>query len=146
VVKIKGSWRWHGCRRTCSEQHTYKWGDCALAPETARPEPHVSMTKVFVADDGNKAIGYDKYTEQQLADLIEPALHWVIIRLGPYALAMLQRGDTVALSAGEYADLAREAAHAIIHRNAAPGVCTRPGHACCQEGAGPCNGLPRTMP
>lgn len=46
------------------------------------------------------------YTVQELADLIEPALREVAIRLGPDAL-----------SAGEYAELALAAAHAIIHRH-----------------------------
>jgi hypothetical protein len=58
---------------------------------------------------------------QDLADLIEPALREVRIRFGPNALAMLQRGEQVGLSFGEYASLARAAAHAIIHRHDSAG-------------------------
>jgi hypothetical protein len=75
------------------------------------------MSAVFQSADGYNSIGYDTYTSQQLADLIEPALRAVQVRFGPNALAMLQRGETVGLSGGEYADLARTAADAIIHRN-----------------------------
>lgn len=105
-----------GCHRTCRVKgvHSLIWGGCEHATP---PEPTVSMSVVYDDTDGHKSIGFDLYTVQQLADLIEPALRRVAVRLGPNALAMLQRGETVALSGGEYADLAREAAHAIVHRN-----------------------------
>jgi hypothetical protein len=105
-----------GCSRKCrkTSAHTLVYGECEQAPA---PEPTVSMSRSFTGPDGHPAIGFDVFTEQQLADLIEPALRTVGIRLGPNALAMLQRGETVGLSGGEYADLAREAAHAIVHRN-----------------------------
>ncbi|MFJ4847579.1 hypothetical protein [Streptomyces sp. NPDC088733] len=111
-----------GCARACRKPrvHTLVWGECEHAPESARPEPTVSMSHVFVDYDGHNSIGFDSYTLQQLADLIELALRTVPVRLGPNALAMLQRGETVGLSGGEYADLARAAADAILNRNAAP--------------------------
>ncbi|MFI1535512.1 hypothetical protein [Streptomyces anandii] len=107
---------WHdaGCARDCSEQHTYHHGRCALAPE---PQPTVKISSVSTAADGCPAICLDAYTPQELADLIEPALQRVTIRLGPNALAMLRRGEPVGLSGDEYADLARQAAHAIVHRH-----------------------------
>jgi hypothetical protein len=106
-----------GCNSECrkTRKHTMRWGGCEHA---AKPEPTVSMSKIYTdPEDGYPSIGYDSYTAQQLADLIEPALRRVAVRLGPNALGMLERGETVRLSGGEYADLAREAAHAIIHRN-----------------------------
>jgi sugar/nucleoside kinase (ribokinase family) len=105
-----------GCHRTCRAKgvHSLIWGGCEHATP---PEPTVSMSVVYRDHDGQNSIGFDLYTAQQLADLIEPALRRVTVRLGPNALAMLQRGETVVLSGGEYADLAREAAHAIVHRN-----------------------------
>lgn len=120
-----------GCRRLCRTKgkHTLIIGACARAP---KPEPVVSMSKIFVADDGYPAIGYDSYTVQELADLIEPALRQVQINLGPNALTMLQRGETVGLSGGEYADLAREAAHAIVYRHDRECVASRSG-ACMRE-------------
>jgi hypothetical protein len=72
---------------------------------------------VYRDTDSPNSIGFDAYTIQQLADLIEPALRRVTVRLGPNALAMLQRGESVGLSGGEYADMAREAACEIVHRN-----------------------------
>lgn len=108
-----------GCGRICRKTftHTLVWGECEYAPQ---PEPTVSMSHVFTDIDGQKSIGFDSFTVEQLADLIEPALRRVTVRLGPNAIAMLQRGETVGLSGGEYADLAREAAHAIVHRNDEP--------------------------
>jgi hypothetical protein len=105
-----------GCSRACRQRgkHTLTAGACEQAP---KPEPTVSMNKIYIAEDGYPSIGYDQYTVQQLADLIEPALHRIQIRFGPNALTLLQRGETVGLSGGEYADLAREAAYAIVHRN-----------------------------
>jgi hypothetical protein len=107
-----------GCGRRCRNTltHTLVYGECDQAP---LPEPTVSMSRVFTDTDGQPSIGFDAFTVQQLADLIEPALRTVAVRLGPNAKAMLDRGETVALSGGEYADLAREAAHAIVHRNEA---------------------------
>lgn len=109
-----------GCHRACRTKgvHSLVWGGCEHAVE---PEPTVSMSVVYTDPaDGNLSIGFDMYTIQQLADLIEPALRNVGVRLGPNALAMLQRGEPVRLAGGEYADLAREAAHAIIHRHDDP--------------------------
>ncbi|MCM8552269.1 hypothetical protein [Streptomyces sp. STCH 565 A] len=49
---------WHdaGCARDCSEQHTYAWGRCALAPESARPEPTISIGRVETEADGQPGI------------------------------------------------------------------------------------------
>lgn len=90
-----------GCRRACRTRgrHTLRYAECEYAE---RPEPTVTMTKVVPGPDGGMVIGYDQYTVESLADLIEPALRRVVVRLGPVA---------------EAADLAREAAHAIVHRN-----------------------------
>jgi hypothetical protein len=118
-------WYERGCKRTCSEQHTYTWGDCDLAPESARPEPTVSMAVVYQDTDGYPSIGSDTYTVPELATLIENAF-------------------CAAYEGGHY-NLALIAAEAIIHRND-PQKCTRPDHACGTPGSGPCNGLPTTNP
>lgn len=108
-----------GCRRACRQQgaHTLVRGECEHAAE---PEPTVSLSRVCTAADGFPSMVFDRYTVPQLAELIEPALRRVAVRLGPNALGMLERGEPVRLSGGEYADLAREAAHAIVHRNDEP--------------------------
>lgn len=79
-----------GCNRKCrvADAHALVWGECEHAPE---PEPTVSLSRVYTAADGFPAIGFDTYTEQQLADLIEPDI-----------------GS---------AELAWVAAHAIVHRH-----------------------------
>ncbi|MGW4493806.1 hypothetical protein [Streptomyces sp. NPDC004376] len=108
-----------GCNSECRRagQHSLRWGGCEYAE---KPEPTAEICKTYTDIDGYPSIGYDSYTVEQLAELIEPALRRVGIRLGPNALALLERGQTVSPSGGEYANLAREAAHAIIHRNDQP--------------------------
>lgn len=105
-----------GCNSECRRAgaHTLRWGGCELAPE---PEPTVSLSRVYTDTDGHKSIGFDSYTVPALAELIEPALRTITIHLGPNARALLERGQTVSLSAGEYASLALAAADAIVHRN-----------------------------
>ena len=49
-------WRDAGCPRSCREQHTYTWGTCALAPESARPEPTISIGRVEPMGDGYPGI------------------------------------------------------------------------------------------
>lgn len=141
---LNASWWLSGCRRTCSEQHTYTWGDCALAPESAKPAPTASILSVFDAADGHKSIGYDKYTAEELAALITPALREVPVQFEAKSLRELADGGVITFSDREYEALALAAAKAIIHRHD-QGIqwCTRPDHACGIPGAGPCNGLPR---
>jgi hypothetical protein len=105
-----------GCNVGCriKGKHTLQWGLCEHA---VRPEPAVSMTKIVRVADGYNTVGHDTYTVAQLAELIEPAFREVGIRLGPNALAQLQRGEQVTLSGGEINTLALAAAHAIVHRN-----------------------------
>lgn len=56
--KAEASVDWHtvGCARDCSEQHTYTWGRCALAPDSARPEPTISIGRVETEADGQPGI------------------------------------------------------------------------------------------
>lgn len=107
-----------GCRRECAkrDEHTRVFGECEFG---IRPEPTVSMSHIFKAADGHNSIGFDEYTLQELADLIEPALRQVNIHLGPNSLALVMRGEPVRLSGGEVAELARMVAHAVLHRNGA---------------------------
>lgn len=49
-------WYEAGCARDCSEQHTYTWGICALAPKSAKPEPTISIGRVEPLDDGYPGI------------------------------------------------------------------------------------------
>lgn len=105
-----------GCNSECRKagKHTLNWGRCEHA---IPPEPTVSMSVVYDDTDGHKSIGFDTYTVPQLAELIEPALRTIKICIGPNARALLERGQEVRLSAGEYASLALAAADAIVHRN-----------------------------
>lgn len=106
-----------GCHRECRTKgdHTRIWGGCEFG---VTPEPTVSMWKMYIDSvDGMTSIGTDEYSLQELADLIEPALRQVSIRFGPNSQALIMRGEIVRLSGGETAELARLAAHAIIHRN-----------------------------
>lgn len=97
-----------GCNRACrtKQEHTLEWGRCEHA---VPPEPTVSMSAVYTdPSDGYPAIGFDTYTVQQLADLIEPSLTnsdagWPI----PFDVAAAR---TIAL----------RVARAIVHRNDAP--------------------------
>lgn len=43
-------WYDAGCARDCSEQHTYAWGRCAHAPESAKPTPTISILRVEDSD------------------------------------------------------------------------------------------------
>lgn len=106
-----------GCHRECRKTgtHTLRWGGCEHATP---PEPTVSMSKVYTDTDGYPSIGYDQYTVPQLAELIERGL-----RTSPFH--ELRSDDNVngpLIIKGYLADLARSAAHAIVHRNAAPAV------------------------
>ncbi|MEV6547952.1 hypothetical protein AB0M57_04490 [Streptomyces sp. NPDC051597] len=65
--------------------------------------------------DGEPGIVTDALTLDELRDRIEAALRAVPIRLGPNALAQLERGQPVRLSGGEYAAMALEAAHDLIN-------------------------------
>jgi hypothetical protein len=101
-----------GCSRDCrkSATHTLVWGDCAHAPETARPEPHVTIGGVRTMADGESNIVLEAVPVSVLAERIEQALRSVSITLGPNALGMLERGEPVRLSGGEYAAMALAAA------------------------------------
>jgi hypothetical protein len=98
-----------GCSRPCrkAQAHTRASG---CEPE---PEPAITVMRIRQMDGGYPAIVGERITHADLADRIEAALRTVSVRLGPTALAMLRRGETVALSGGEYADLARVAVAAI---------------------------------
>lgn len=88
-----------GCYRKCHTQgkHTLEYGNCEHAD---KPEPTVSMSKVYTDTDGHPSIGFDQYTVGQLAELIEPAVRAEIILIDD-----------------QYTNIARSVAHAIIHRN-----------------------------
>jgi hypothetical protein len=43
-------WYDAGCARDCSEQHTYEWGRCTMAPESARPVPTIGILWVEGGD------------------------------------------------------------------------------------------------
>jgi hypothetical protein len=86
--------------------HTYEWGLCAHAPESARPEPRVTLMAVEMFEDGMPGIGTTSYTLSEMASKVEVALRTVPVRLGPNALAILREDGTVGLSGGEYAAMA----------------------------------------
>lgn len=93
-----------GCSRPCriSGVHTLVWGDCAHAPESARPEPRVTIGGVRGMSDGGNSIALEAIPVSELTERIEKTLRTVSISFGPNALAMLERGEPVGLSAGEY--------------------------------------------
>jgi len=97
-----------GCSRPCRKTgvHTLIWVDCEHAPETARPEPRVTIGGTYIAADGHPAIGLESIPVSELSERIEKVLRTVAINLGPNALAMLERGETVGLSGGEYSAMA----------------------------------------
>lgn len=109
---------WTGCNAECrmAGKHSLRWGGCEFA---SSPPPTVSISRAYTdAADGQRSICFDTVTVHELAELIEPALRTVAIRLGPNALAMLGRGEEVRLSGGECAHLALAAADAIVtHSN-----------------------------
>lgn len=86
--------------------HTFEWGLCAHAPESARPEPTISLFGVYDAADGEKSIGTTTFTVTEMAEKVEAALRSVEVRFGPNALAILESGGTVGLSGGEYGAMA----------------------------------------
>jgi hypothetical protein len=91
-----------GCNRKCRKAaaHTRVWGECEFG---IQPEPTVSMSRVYTDFDGCPSIGFDQYTVDQLAELLDPVLG---------SVAMRARTGSV--------DLAHLAAHAIVHRNDEP--------------------------
>ena len=56
ATEATDSWYDSGCARDCAEQHTYAWGRCALAPESARPEPTITVGRVEIEADGQPGI------------------------------------------------------------------------------------------
>jgi hypothetical protein len=98
-----------GCGLRCRPRnkpwgHTAVWGECAYAE---KPERRISIgPRAFLATDGEMSVGYDTHTLTELADRIEKALRTVPITLGPNARAMLDRGEQVRLSGGEYSAMA----------------------------------------
>lgn len=97
-----------GCGLSCRPRkgpwrHTRVWGECEHA---VPPEPTVQLLGVFTAEDGEKSIGTTSFTVTEMADKVEAALRTVEVRLGPNALAILERGGTVGLSGGEYGAMA----------------------------------------
>lgn len=107
-----------GCNRECwkAGAHTLTWGLCAHAVE---PPLTVGMSVVYIdPEDGQPSIGFDRFTVAELAELIEPALREVGIRLGPIEVAMHQSGRELPLPAEQCARLALAAAAAIVtHSN-----------------------------
>jgi hypothetical protein len=97
-----------GCARSCrkTRTHTHLWGDCAHAPEGARPEPRVSFFRHGTGPDGAPAILTESLTVSDLAERIEKALRSVGITLGPKSLELLEDGHRMHLTGGEYAAMA----------------------------------------
>lgn len=78
-----------GCARTCRQPlvHTLVWGECGLAPESARPEPRVTIGGVFTDVDGYPSIGMTSVPVSELAARIERVLRTVPTQIpdGDYA-------------------------------------------------------------
>jgi len=97
-----------GCARSCrkTRTHTLLWGDCAHAPESARPEPRVSFFRHGTDADGMPAILTESLTVSDLAERVEKALRGVGITLGPNSLRLLEDGHRMHLTGGEYSAMA----------------------------------------
>lgn len=66
------------CRpRSKAPLHTFEWGLCAHAPESARPEPVVTLLGVYTAADGEKSVGATSFTVTEMASKVEEALRTV---------------------------------------------------------------------
>ncbi|MFJ6215045.1 hypothetical protein ACIQGZ_17170 [Streptomyces sp. NPDC092296] len=96
-----------GCARACRTTgvHTLTWGECGIAPESARPEPRVSIGRRFTALDGHQALAIASVPISEMAGRIERVLRTVHIRLGPNALS---GGEYAAMALAVAADLAEE--------------------------------------
>lgn len=97
-----------GCARSCrkTRTHTLLWGDCAHAPESARPEPRVSFFRHGTGSDGLPAILTESLTVSDLAERVEKALRSVGITLGPNSVRLLEDGHRMHLTGGEYSAMA----------------------------------------
>lgn len=97
-----------GCARSCrkTRQHTFLWGDCEHAPESARPEPHVTIGGTQIAADGYPSIVLQSVPVSVLAERIEKAMRTVPIVLGSKSLALLEGGHRMHLTGGEYSAMA----------------------------------------
>jgi len=118
-----------GCRRECRKrgEHTRIWGECEFG---IRPEPTVNMSKVYTADDGYPAIGYDSYTAEQLAeDIIEPTLRGIRMHVGSENAQKIAMGQPIRPFEDEESgmEVARWIARAIIRRNDPPELIPLPG-------------------
>ena len=76
AAEAPDAWNDLGCARDCAEQHTYAWGRCALAPESARPEPTISIGRVEIEADGQSGIVMRSVPLDAWQALIEVA-QWV---------------------------------------------------------------------
>lgn len=105
-----------GCRSECRKagEHTLREGACEHAPE---PEPAVTIRRVQNLDDGEPGLVGQRVTVNELALLIEDAIRAVPVKLDQNALALLQHGENVGLSSGEYAAMALAAATAIAENS-----------------------------
>ena len=118
-----------GCHRECRTrgEHSRVWGGCEFG---IRPEPTVSMSKVYPDSDGHNSSGFDVYTASQLAeDVIEPALRGIRMLLGPEMTEAVLRGESI-LPFGEEGsgiEVAGWIARAIIQRNDPPELIPIPG-------------------
>lgn len=97
-----------GCARECRKPrvHSYRWGYCEHAPESAKPEPRITFGGVRTMADGQPGIALESVTVSELAARIERALHTVPIRLGPKSLELIRGGHEMHLTGGEYAAMA----------------------------------------
>ena len=97
-----------GCARSCrkTRTHTLLWGDCAHTPESARPEPRVTIGGTITAADGYPSVVLHSIPVSELAERIEKTLRSVHITLGPNSLRLLEEGHRMHLTGGEYSAMA----------------------------------------
>jgi hypothetical protein len=81
-----------GCKRACrtAGRHTLVWGDCSAAPESARPEPKLTVMRTRIAEDGYPSLVGELFTRTELAERIELTLRAVPLVSAPPADADYQ--------------------------------------------------------
>jgi hypothetical protein len=126
---VTGDGDFDGCHRECRVKgaHSRIWGGCEFG---SKPEPTVSMSRIYLDTDGYNSIGYDTYTAEELADgIIEPVLRGLRVAVGSDYLSDLERGVPIRLFADEENGMrvARLIARAIIERNDPPELIPLPG-------------------
>lgn len=108
-----------GCSYPCRKTgvHTLQWSGCSQAPESARPEPRLTVMRARVAADGYPSLVGESISLSELMERIEKAMRTVPITLGPNSLKLLENGHQMHLTGGEYSAMALAVAMDLIEES-----------------------------